>query len=114
MAYTDPEHEAELVAWERDMEERGSWYTGDARRCPRHPHIKTSSDDGMFDGLCGECEAEMDSTYYGKPDRGDEQPRTEASEALASSEDARIERDRVARAQASERATAEAEDDIPF
>jgi len=29
---------------------------GDARRCPRHPNIKTSSDDGMFDGVCGECE----------------------------------------------------------
>jgi hypothetical protein len=29
---------------------------GDARRCPRHPNVKTSSDDGMFDGLCDECE----------------------------------------------------------
>lgn len=33
---------------------------GDARHCPHHPHVKTSSDDGMFDGICGECEAEMD------------------------------------------------------
>lgn len=40
--------------------ERDSQYLGDARRCPRHPNIKTSSDDGMHDGLCGECEAEMD------------------------------------------------------
>lgn len=32
---------------------------GDARKCPRHPHVKTSSDDGMFDAPCGECEAEM-------------------------------------------------------
>jgi hypothetical protein len=32
---------------------------GDARRCPRHPHIKTSSDDGMIDGLCNVCEYEM-------------------------------------------------------
>jgi hypothetical protein len=30
--------------------------TGDARHCPHHPHVKTSSEDGMFDGLCGECE----------------------------------------------------------
>lgn len=29
---------------------------GDPRRCPRHPHVVTSSPDGMFDGLCGECE----------------------------------------------------------
>lgn len=33
---------------------------GDARRCPRHPHVKTSSDDGMHDGLCGACESEND------------------------------------------------------
>jgi len=34
---------------------------GDARRCHRHPHIKVSSDDGMFDGVCGQCEYEMDA-----------------------------------------------------
>lgn len=34
---------------------------GDPRRCPRHPHIKTSSPDGMFDTCCGECEAAMDA-----------------------------------------------------
>lgn len=39
--------------------ERDSQYTGDPRRCPRHPHVKTSSDDGMFDAPCGECEADM-------------------------------------------------------
>jgi hypothetical protein len=33
--------------------------SGDARRCPRHPHIKTSSDDGMHDAPCGACEAAM-------------------------------------------------------
>ena len=32
---------------------------GDPRRCPRHPGVRTSSDDGMFDGVCGICEAEM-------------------------------------------------------
>ena len=35
-------------------------YSGDPRRCRVHPHVKTSSDDGMFDGPCGECEAEME------------------------------------------------------
>jgi hypothetical protein len=39
---------------------RDSQNLGDPRRCPRHPHVATSSPDGMFDGLCGECEAEMD------------------------------------------------------
>lgn len=33
---------------------------GDGRRCPHHPHVVTSSPDGMFDGLCGECEYELD------------------------------------------------------
>lgn len=32
---------------------------GDARRCPFHPGEKTSSDDGMFDAPCGECEFAM-------------------------------------------------------
>ncbi len=37
---------------------------GDARRCPRHPHIKTSSDDGMFDTAgCEACEGEMKDAY---------------------------------------------------
>ncbi len=36
------------------------FFSGDARRCPRHPHVKTSSDDGMFDGVCGECEMAME------------------------------------------------------
>jgi len=62
MAYTDPDHELELIEWEhatRDMP-----YEGDARRCPRHPNVRTSSPDGMFDGLCGECEAEMDAAAH--------------------------------------------------
>jgi len=33
---------------------------GDPRRCPRHPSVRTSSDDGMFDGVCGACEGESD------------------------------------------------------
>jgi hypothetical protein len=36
-------------------------YVGDARRCPRHPHVVTSSADGMHDGLCGECEAALEA-----------------------------------------------------
>lgn len=34
--------------------------TGDPRRCPHHPHVTTSSNDGMFDAPCGECEHEME------------------------------------------------------
>ena len=44
------------------MDELGA-QIGDARRCPRHPGIKTSSDDGMFDGLCGRCEYESDAAF---------------------------------------------------
>jgi hypothetical protein len=37
--------------------------TGDARRCPNHPHIKTSSDDGLYDTPCGACEVAMEEAY---------------------------------------------------
>lgn len=37
---------------------------GDARRCPNHPDVKTSSEDGMFDGPCWKCEDAM----YDPPD----------------------------------------------
>lgn len=40
--------------------EAAEWGGGDARRCPFHPHVKTSSDDGMFDAPCNECEMEME------------------------------------------------------
>ena len=33
---------------------------GDPRCCPRHPSVRTSSDDGMFDGVCGDCEGESE------------------------------------------------------
>lgn len=46
----------DLVALDR-AEEDGA--TGDARRCPVHPSMKTSSDDGMFDAPCPACEYEM-------------------------------------------------------
>jgi hypothetical protein len=52
--------------WEMVQEEEGA-KLGDPRRCLRHPHVKTSSPDGMFDGLCGACEADTDDepTVYG-------------------------------------------------
>lgn len=56
MAY-DYDAELELVQWE--YEHRDDPYEGDARVCPQHPHVKTSSPDGMFDGPCYECEAGM-------------------------------------------------------
>jgi len=57
-------HEEELTGWEEHCaHEEGAMY-GDPRRCPRHPHVKTSSDNGMFDAPCGECEADMDADYH--------------------------------------------------
>ena len=38
-------------------EENAAW--GDPRRCPAHGCV-TSSRDGLHDGLCGRCEAEME------------------------------------------------------
>lgn len=53
----------ELTGWEEHCaHEEGAMY-GDPRRCPHHPHVRTSSDDGMFDAPCGECEADMDAQY---------------------------------------------------
>jgi hypothetical protein len=53
----DADREEDLVQWE--AEHRDDPYEGDARVCPRHPHVKTSSPDGMFDGPCYVCEAGM-------------------------------------------------------
>ena len=42
-----------------DEAHKDHWYwEGDARRCPTHPHVRTSSADGMFDAPCGQCEHE--------------------------------------------------------
>lgn len=41
---------------------------GDARRCPRHPGVATSSPDGLFDTPCGLCEAEMEADEVTLPD----------------------------------------------
>jgi hypothetical protein len=46
----------------QDVREEGNedyFAMGDARRCPHHPHVKTSSDDGLFDAPCPICEGEM-------------------------------------------------------
>lgn len=59
-SYGSFDHEQELIEWEADMERNDRWYEGDARRCQHHPDVKTSSDDGMFDGLCWKCESAMD------------------------------------------------------
>jgi len=48
---------------------------GDPRRCPSHPHVTTSSPDGMFDAPCGECEAEMEND---KPKAGAERVEIES------------------------------------
>lgn len=54
--FADPEREAY-------EDEIGAAF-GDARRCPHHPEVKTSSDDGMFDAPCGKCEASGDEYAY--------------------------------------------------
>ena len=53
------ERDEELTGLEEHLRDEAGAF-GDARRCPRHPHVKTSSDDGMFDAPCGECEHEAD------------------------------------------------------
>ncbi len=37
---------------------------GDPRRCKFHPHVKTSSGDGLFDAPCYECEGEMNDAQW--------------------------------------------------
>lgn len=44
---------------------------GDPRRCPRHPHVVTSSPDGMFDCPCDECEYEMSAEYAERQGAGE-------------------------------------------
>ena len=35
------------------------FYSGDPRRCSNHPWVRTSSNNGLHDAPCGECEFEM-------------------------------------------------------
>lgn len=58
MPYNDPD---ELTGYEEYLRDT-TGPQGDPRRCPVHPHVMTSSDDGMFDGVCGECEYLMGQT----------------------------------------------------
>lgn len=56
--YVATEGRNQLAGYDEHLQD--SRFLGDARRCPRHPHVKTSSDNGMFDAPCGVCEYEMD------------------------------------------------------
>lgn len=46
--------------YEEEMDAEAGAAYGDPRRCPRHPHVQTSSPDGLHDAPCGECEAESE------------------------------------------------------
>lgn len=109
--YGSWEHEQELIEWERRMEqdeERGLLLQ-DERHCPRHPHVQTSFRGGMFDGLCGICEAEMD-----EPSEDDLTP---DGWSLGEFEAFQAHVDRLATAEEAKNATTSApidDDDIPF
>lgn len=53
----------ELTGYEEHLAHEIGASFGDARRCPRHPGIKVSSDDGLFDSDCPACEGESDEAY---------------------------------------------------
>lgn len=61
----DCDHEAEDREYELGAE------IGDPRRCPRHPHVATSSPDGMFDTPCGECEFASEEAWAKEEDAKD-------------------------------------------
>lgn len=65
MPYGDPDHEQDLIDCEtRELaDERAGLDYGDPRRCKSHPQVIISSADGMFDGLCGICEAGADGAF---------------------------------------------------
>lgn len=58
MFFLDADGELMTAEEEARQDEMGA-EMGDPRRCPRHPNVKTSSNDGMFDCLCEICEGEM-------------------------------------------------------
>ena len=66
LGYPMPEEEQEALSCRIDELERalvppeGPW----ERRCKRHPEVITQSPDGMFDGVCGHCEAEASESDY--------------------------------------------------
>lgn len=53
------EYEARYELTGLEEHERDTFGCPDYRVCPNHPGVRTSSDDGMFDGVCGICEGEM-------------------------------------------------------
>ena len=46
---------------EQELADEAGARLGDPSRCPRHPNQVIGSPDGMFDGLCGACEADADA-----------------------------------------------------
>lgn len=92
---------------EREREE-DYFATGDARRCPIHPGVKTSSDDGMHDCDCGLCEAASEEAYQAM--LWDELPSEEKAAILEASRLAAIED--AAREAASQKRYEN--DEIPF
>lgn len=68
-----------LADYDCDAHDRFDY--GDARRCPRHPHITTSSPDGMFDAPCNACEREMERCPLGCDAYADADSRCDACNA---------------------------------
>ncbi len=60
-AEVEAQYRDDLTGYEEHL--RDSLGCGDARRCPRHPHVITSSDDGLHDADCGQCEYEGEEEY---------------------------------------------------
>ena len=86
MSYYD---DGGCAEYDRMMEEQDFEYFGNARRCPRHPHVKTSSDDGMFDAPCYECEAAME-----QEETDDRERRVNEAVATMATSEWRAERER--------------------
>ena len=59
----------------QELEDEHNAQYGDPRRCPHHPHVTTSSPDGMFDAPCGECESEMHELHCEEMEREEAQAR---------------------------------------
>ena len=53
-------HDDQVDPFEESRDWQDIFFDLGARRCPRHPSVKTSSDDGMFDCECHLCESEQD------------------------------------------------------
>ena len=95
---------------QRDIELQDEYNAqyGDPRRCPHHPHVTTSSPDGMFDAPCHECEGEGEQQWHAdmEADR-----RAAMTQAERDAEDAEYAAWRAADAKAEAEAAA---NDTPF